>query len=85
MITKKKPPRGNRRKFFRYTYFSIVDSVAFALLNSTNFLPTRLCSLPLTLLAPLTNSPLLHSGAPLLWTSYSTSPTYSFTIVAFTQ
>jgi hypothetical protein len=49
--------------FFRCTHHSIVDSIAFALLKSTTSSPNPLCLLRLTLFAPPTNSPLLHSLA----------------------
>jgi hypothetical protein len=47
--------------FFQVHSHSIVDSVAIAPLNIMNGLPALLCPLPLTLLASLAISPLLHS------------------------
>jgi hypothetical protein len=43
------------------THFSIVDSVAIALLNLTTHFPTRLFRLPPIPFVPLVSSPLLHS------------------------
>jgi hypothetical protein len=66
-IGTKRKTWGNRRNFFRCTHFSIVDSLAMALLNITTCLPTFFLSL--TLCVPLVSSP-HHSVGSLHWTSH---------------